>query len=78
MLSTARTQECDDGVVAAPGSEGRGGLNSWGSFVVAAARIGRCRVLLTEDLQGSQDLDGLLVVDPFTHYPDSLSTPSGN
>jgi len=37
---------------------------------VAAARIGRCSVLLTEDLQDGQDLDGLLVVSPFAHQPD--------
>ena len=53
-------------------------LSFWDSLVVAAARIGRCRVLLTEDLQDGQDLDGILVVNPFSHHPDSLSTPSGH
>jgi predicted nucleic acid-binding protein len=48
----------------------RFGFSFWDSLVVATARIGRCRVLLTEDLQDGQDLDGLLVVNPFTHPPD--------
>lgn len=56
----------------------RFGFSFRDSLVVAAARIGRCRVLLTEDLQDGQDLDGLLVVNPFTHDPDSQITPAGN
>ena len=51
-------------------------LNFWDALVVAAARIGQCRILLTEDLQDGQDLDGLLVVSPFTHHPDLLSVSS--
>ena len=47
-------------------------LSFWDSLIVAAARIGRCSVLLTEDLQDGQDLDGLLVVSPFAHPPDLL------
>ena len=44
-------------------------LSFWDSLVVAAARLARCRTLLTEDLQDGQDLDGLLVVNPFLHEP---------
>lgn len=47
----------------------RFGLSFWDSVVVASARIGRCRILLTEDLQDGQHLDGLLVVNPFRHDP---------
>ena len=47
----------------------RFGLSFWDSLVVAAARLARCRTLLTEDLQDGQDLDGLLVVNPFRHEP---------
>jgi predicted nucleic acid-binding protein len=47
----------------------RFGFSFWDSLVVATARLGRCRVLLTEDLQDGQDLEGLLVVNPFTHSP---------
>jgi len=52
----------------------RYGFSFWDALVVATARIGRCGVLLTEDLQDGQDLDGLLVVSPFEHSPESLST----
>ncbi|MGYP001609472534 len=52
----------------------RFGFSFWDALVVAAARIGGCRVLLTEDLQDGQDLDGVLVVNPFIWPPGSLST----
>jgi len=53
--------------------EDRFGLSFWDALVVAAAQTALCRTLLTEDLQDGQDLDGLLVVNPFVHAPDSLS-----
>jgi len=52
----------------------RDGRGKGGDLIVAAARIGRCRVLLTEELQDGQDLGGLLVASPFEHSPDVLST----
>lgn len=55
--------------------EDRFGLSFWDALVVAAARTAQCRTLLTEDLQDGQNLDGLLVVNPFVHAPDSLSVP---
>jgi predicted nucleic acid-binding protein len=39
------------------------------TMIVAAARRLDCRILLTEDLQDGQDLDGLLVRSPFTLAP---------
>lgn len=49
--------------------EDRYGLSFWDALIVSAAlRLG-CRHLLTEDLQAGQDLDGLLVVDPFRTPP---------
>lgn len=54
----------------------RFGLSFWDSLIVAAARAARCRLLLTEDLQDGQDVDGLLVVNPFLHAPDSPELPS--
>ena len=51
----------------------RCGFSFWDALIVAAARIGRCRVLLTEDLQDGQDLDGLLVTNPFERSPDAPS-----
>jgi predicted nucleic acid-binding protein len=47
-------------------------VSFWDSLIVAAARAARCSVLLTEDLQDGQDLDGLIVVNPFRHRPDSI------
>lgn len=47
--------------------EDRFGLSLWDGLIVAAAQVAGCRYLLTEDLQDSQELDGLLVVDPFRH-----------
>jgi predicted nucleic acid-binding protein len=47
----------------------RYGLSFWDSLVVAAAQQAGCDVLLTEDLQDGQDLDGVRVVNPFRHSP---------
>jgi predicted nucleic acid-binding protein len=50
-------------------------LSFWDSLIVAAARAASCRYLLTEDLQPDQDLDGVVVVDPFSTDPESLLGP---
>jgi predicted nucleic acid-binding protein len=47
-------------------------LSFWDALIVAAAKLLSCRYLLTEDLQADQDLDGVLVVNPFVCDPDSL------
>lgn len=47
----------------------RFGLSFWDALIVAAARAAGCDRLLTEDLQDGQDLDGVLVIDPFAHAP---------
>jgi predicted nucleic acid-binding protein len=47
-------------------------LSFWDALIVAAAKSAFCRFLLTEDLQSGQDLDGLLVVNPFLRDPASL------
>jgi len=44
----------------------------WDALIVAAAKSASCRYLLTEDLQAGQDLDGLIVVNPFRNDPASL------
>jgi|SRR5947209_6470695 len=49
-------------------------LSFWDALIVAAAKSAACRYLLTEDLQADQDLDGLLVVNPFVCDPASLSS----
>lgn len=48
-------------------------LSFWDALIVAAAQVGRCRYLLTEDLQDGQEIGGLLVVNPFISAPESLS-----
>jgi len=42
-------------------------------MIVAAAKASACRYLLTEDLQAGQNLDGVIVVDPFRSHPDSFA-----
>lgn len=51
--------------------EDRFGLSFWDALIVAAARIGGCERLLTEDLQDGADYDGVVIVDPFTHTPET-------
>jgi predicted nucleic acid-binding protein len=48
-------------------------LSFWDALIVAAAKSVGCRYLLTEDLQTSQDLDGIIVISPFLTNPESLS-----
>jgi predicted nucleic acid-binding protein len=48
----------------------RFGLSWWDALIVAAARIAECSLLLTEDLQHGQDLDGLKVINPFIASPE--------
>jgi len=47
-------------------------LSFWDSLIVAAAKAASCRYLLTEDLQADQDLDGVIVVDPFRSAPEEI------
>jgi predicted nucleic acid-binding protein len=48
-------------------------LSFWDALIVAAAKSAGCRYLLTEDLQTDQELDGVMVVNPFRSDPPSLS-----
>jgi predicted nucleic acid-binding protein len=47
-------------------------LSFWDALIVAAARSSLCRYLLTEDLQPGQELDGVVVVNPFLQDPVTL------
>ncbi|MGA3326322.1 MAG: PIN domain-containing protein [Terriglobia bacterium] len=47
-------------------------MSFWDALIVAAAKSASCRYLLTEDFQAGQDLDGLVVVNPFHNTPPSL------
>jgi predicted nucleic acid-binding protein len=48
-------------------------LSFWDSLIVAAAQVGQCKHLLTEDLEHGQDLDGMRVVNPFKVEPGELT-----
>ena len=45
--------------------ESRFGLHYWDALMVAAAHHQGCTLLLTEDLQHDQRIDGLRIVNPF-------------
>jgi predicted nucleic acid-binding protein len=53
--------------------EDRYDISFWDALIVAAAKITSCRYLLTEDLQSGQELDGVMVVNPFLSEPSSLA-----
>ena len=48
-------------------------LSFWDALIVSAAKTIDCRYLLTEDLQSDQDLDGVIVINPFLNDPASFS-----
>ena len=41
----------------------------WDALIVAAAQSASCRYLLTEDLQSGQEIEGVVVVNPFIRGP---------
>ena len=47
-------------------------LSFWDALIVAAAKSLACRYLLTEDLQANQELDGIIVINPFLSDPASV------
>jgi predicted nucleic acid-binding protein len=49
-------------------------LSFWDSLIVAAAKAASCRYLLTEDLQEGQEMDGVVVVNPFRYSPWEIVT----
>lgn len=56
-------------LTAAWGLQDRFALSWWDALIAGAARLADCSILLTEDLQDGQDLDGLKVVSPFRASP---------
>lgn len=46
-------------------------VSFWDALIVAAAQEAGCETLLTEDLSAGMDLDGVVVVNPFTSEPPS-------
>ena len=49
------------------------GFSWWDALIVGAAQTARCRYLLTEDLQDGQQLDTLLVINPFRHDTHTIA-----
>ena len=52
--------------------ETRYGINYWDALMVAAAQQQGCTLMLTEDLQHDQDIDGVRIVNPFKTGPEVL------
>ena len=50
----------------------RYGFSFWDSLIVAAAKVSACGFLLSEDFQSGQNIDGLLIVNPFRTQPDQI------
>ncbi len=48
------------------------GFSWWDSVIVAAAQTAGCGILLTEDLQDGQQLDELIIVNPFEHAVEDV------
>ena len=48
-------------------------LSFWDALIVASAKSISCRYLLTEDLQADQNLDGIVVINPFRTAPSFLT-----
>lgn len=47
-------------------------ISWWDALIVSAAQAADCRFLLTEDLQNSQKIGSVQIVNPFLAPPDSL------
>ena len=48
-------------------------ISFWDALIVSAAKAASCRYLLTEDLQAEQELDGVVVVNPFRSAPGEIA-----
>jgi predicted nucleic acid-binding protein len=47
-------------------------LSWWDALILSAAKILQCTYLLSEDLQHSQDFEGIRVINPFRIRPNEL------
>ena len=52
--------------------ESRYGLNYWDALMIAAAQQQGCTLMLTEDLQHEQVIDGVRIINPFLAGPELL------
>jgi predicted nucleic acid-binding protein len=47
-------------------------ISWWDALIAGAALVGGCEYLLSEDFQDGLEIDGLTVVNPFLHAPETL------
>jgi predicted nucleic acid-binding protein len=47
-------------------------LSYWDSLIVSAAKGSMCRILYSEDLNSGQDIEGVVIVNPFQSGEKSL------
>lgn len=47
-------------------------VSYWDALIVAAAQVADCDLLLSEDMQDGQAMDGLKIVNPFRQGPEIL------
>ncbi len=47
-------------------------LSYWDALIVSAAQLIDCRYLLTEDLQESQNIGNVEIINPFNALPESI------
>lgn len=52
--------------------EDRFGFSWWDALIVAAAIEAGSRILLTEDLQDGQEIEGVRILNPFLHDPETV------
>jgi predicted nucleic acid-binding protein len=64
----------DDTVDMAWEVQDRFGFHYWDALMVASAQQQGCSLLVTEDLQHDQRIDGLRIVNPFLAGPELLET----
>ncbi len=56
------------------GIEARFNVRFWDALMLAAAQHQGCHLMLTEDLQHGQMVDGVRIINPFLVGPDTLDT----
>ncbi len=52
----------------------RYGFSWWDSLIVAAAHMANCKILLSENLQHQQNIDGLTIINPFLSPIETVVT----
>lgn len=53
----------------------RWGYSWWDALILSSAQRAGCRYLITEDMQHGQEIDALMIIDPFVESPEILGHP---